>query len=59
MGALEPASLNEIFDLSEINWKDIEINLQNSLIKEVCEYWNIHKHKEWIGKTANKGIFMC
>ena len=52
--------LNEIFDLSEINWKDIEINLQNSLIKEVCEYWNIHKeiNKEnltttYLGKLFN------
>lgn len=35
--------LGEIFNLNDINWKNIEFNLQNSLIKEVCEYWNIHK----------------
>ena len=28
------------FNLNNINWQEIDIKAQNSLIMEVCEYWN-------------------
>ena len=32
--------LNEIFDLSEIDWDKIKQNSEKSILNEICEYWN-------------------
>ena len=34
--------LNEIFDLSIINWHKIEINSEKTKVKEICDYWHLH-----------------
>lgn len=34
------SKLNNIFDLSNVNWSDIRINCLNSKIKETCDLWN-------------------
>ena len=34
--------LNDIFDLNNVDWIDIEKYSRKSLIKQVCDYWHIH-----------------
>lgn len=36
------SELNNLFDLSRINWCLCTINSQNNMIKEVCDYWHLH-----------------
>ena len=36
--------LSEIFELSNINWNEIDTSSINNIIKDVCEYW--HEHVE-------------
>lgn len=49
--------LNEIFDLSNINWIKIGLESEKSLIKEVCEYWNNKHNNETTSDLAN--TFKC
>lgn len=46
--------LNELFDLSKVNWLKVEEFLTTNLVKQTCEYWNkgIENTKE-IGKLMN------
>ena len=34
--------LNDIFDLDNINWIEIDKQSQKSLVKEICDYWHLH-----------------
>lgn len=36
------SELNDIFDLININWNNIDEESQKSLVKEVCDYWYLH-----------------
>ena len=38
------SKLNELFDLSVINWNLVAINSQKSIMKQVCDYWNTHNN---------------
>lgn len=38
------SELNDIFDLSNIDWHEIDRQSQKSLVKEVCDYWNLHNN---------------
>ena len=40
------SKLNELFDLSEIDWIECGKKAQKNLVKEVCEYWN-NNRQEW------------
>ena len=37
------SKLNDIFDLSNVNWNEIDKLSQKSLLKEVCDYWHLHR----------------
>ena len=39
------SKLNELFDLSQINWNECEEFALKNIVKEVCEYWN--EKEEW------------
>ena len=39
------SKLNDIFDLSQINWNKCEEFALKNIVKEVCEYWN--QKEEW------------
>ena len=39
------SKLNELFDLSEIDWIECGKKAQKNLVKEVCDYWN--NKEEW------------
>lgn len=36
------SELNNIFDLSKINWNKCDKNALNNIIKEICDYWHLH-----------------
>ena len=36
------SKLNDIFDLSSVDWIKIGQDSEKSLVKEVCEYWHLH-----------------
>ena len=40
------SKLNELFDLSEIDWIECGKKAQKNLVKEVCDYWN-NNRQEW------------
>ena len=46
------SKLNEIFDLSKINWIEIGQYSEKSLVKEVCKYWYIHNNINNAGLTT-------
>lgn len=46
------SKLNEIFDLSKINWIEIGQYSEKSLVKEVCNYWYIHNNINNAGLTT-------
>lgn len=37
--------LNELFDLSNIDWLSIGEKSERNLVKEVCDYWNKHNNE--------------
>ena len=50
------SKLNNIFDLSKINWNTCEEFSQKNIIKEVCNYWNNKDENDTtttIGKIFN------
>ena len=46
------SKLNEIFDLSKINWIEIGQYSEKNLVKEVCNYWYIHNNINNVGLTT-------
>lgn len=36
------SELNNLFDLTHIDWNLCTINSQNNMVKEVCDYWHLH-----------------
>lgn len=41
------SKLNDIFDLSKIDWETINLTaLTNNIVKEVCDYWNNKRDNE-------------
>lgn len=38
------SEINKIFNLNKINWNKADMFATNSLVKEVCEYYNTHKY---------------
>ena len=44
--------LNEIFDLSNIDWNKIDEQSQHSIVKEVCDYWYLHNEINNEGLTT-------
>lgn len=51
------SKLNELFDLSKINWNKCEEFALKNVVKEVCEYWN--QKEDWettvdLGNIFNK-----
>lgn len=36
------SKLNDLFDLSSINWELCCINSRSNKVKEVCDYWHLH-----------------
>lgn len=48
------SELNNIFDLNEVDWKECDKFAIDSLIKEVCEYWNQKEEWETTKDLVNK-----
>ena len=48
--------LNEIFDLSNIDWLQCEEYALKNIVKEVCDYW--HEHKEINGEDITTTLLM-
>lgn len=46
------SKLNELFDLNNINWTEINRKSNKSLVKEVCDYWRIHNNINNEGLTT-------
>lgn len=51
--AILNSELNELYDLSLIDWEQCFSFATNSLIKQVCDYWNNNKNIT-TGQVANK-----
>ena len=45
--------LNEIFNLSSVNWNNIGEKSEKSLVKEVCDSWNNKKEEETVTDLQN------
>ena len=41
---IELSNLLCIFNIKYIDWKKVENNIEKSLVKEICDYWNLHKN---------------
>lgn len=48
------SKLNKIFDLNTIDWIEIDKKSQNNLVKEVCDYWNLHNNINNENLTINE-----
>ena len=51
------SELNEIFDLSNINWNKAESFALSNLVKEVCDYWNSKEEWETPSTIAKNNIW--
>nr|DAJ80621.1 MAG TPA: restriction enzyme [Caudoviricetes sp.] len=47
------SKLNDIFDLSQINWNKCEEFALKNIVKEVCDYWNDREDWETTGTIIN------
>ena len=63
---IKNSRLNEIFDLTNVDWNECNINSQKNLIKEVCEYrkntkQSLRKIAEYfnLGKTTVRRYLIC
>ncbi len=48
------SKLNELFDLSNINWTSCAKFANKNIVKEVCDYWNNRKDGETATDIGNK-----
>lgn len=52
------SKLNELFDLSKIDWVQADLYaIKSNIVKEVCEYWN--QKEEWETTTNISKTFNC
>lgn len=52
------SKLNELFDLSIVNWNDADLYaIKSNKVKEVCDYWN--NKEEWETVTDLSDVFKC
>lgn len=52
--SIENSELNSLFNLNLIEWSKIEEKCENTIVKDVCEFWNKYNYKYTTKDISNK-----